>query len=408
MKLICRYALVAICVLGASESFALQIPDCFVRVDYGSGLYHFRCTHPDFDGIDFCVEIGTEKSRVVEHSTVSGRVHLYQGRSGISVSAYAQNSGITSFETWLGRKEIPICFAWDSPRGWLYGWVHIEYENGEPVLKESCIETLPKRTLCYRWFEIRDGRTVVTTMMAGVKYNIRIFDEYAVLGGGKDIPAVEGDISGALVLPDGLDVGYITEIADYAFAGESGLTSVKLPPKLEKIGDCAFAGCARLESISVPVSIETVSESAFVGCKNLREVVIMDEEGHEVCAVPVSWTGSIAGFSEKFGTGILSLFAKTGKRDAEGNEMQVWQDYIVGTDPTREDDVLMAGITMIDGQPIMGWSPKLPPDEAIKRKYTILCKPYLAAPVWRPAKDANDYNNYNFFMVKVEMKQYAK
>ena len=51
--------------------------------------------------------------------------------------------------------------------------------------------------------------------------------------------------------------------------------------------------------------------------------------------------------------------APTGKRDAAGNPMHVWQDFVAGTDPTDPDDVLRVFIEMKDGQPSVTWSPDL-------------------------------------------------
>ena len=51
--------------------------------------------------------------------------------------------------------------------------------------------------------------------------------------------------------------------------------------------------------------------------------------------------------------------APTGKRDAAGNSMYVWQDYVAGTDPTRADDILRAFIRVVDGQPFVTRSPDL-------------------------------------------------
>ena len=60
--------------------------------------------------------------------------------------------------------------------------------------------------------------------------------------------------------------------------------------------------------------------------------------------------------------------APTGKRDAAGEPMHVWQDFVAGTDPTKPDDVLRVSIDMQDGQPSVTWSPDL----GDARRYQLL------------------------------------
>ena len=52
----------------------------------------------------------------------------------------------------------------------------------------------------------------------------------------------------------------------------------------------------------------------------------------------------------------------TDKKDAKGNDMYVWQDYVAGTDPTDTNSVFKASIEFVDGAPVVIWSPELPPD----------------------------------------------
>ena len=55
-------------------------------------------------------------------------------------------------------------------------------------------------------------------------------------------------------------------IADNAFWGCSGLTSVTIPNSVTSIGDDAFWGCWSLSSVTIPNSVTTIGENSFYGC----------------------------------------------------------------------------------------------------------------------------------------------
>lgn len=107
--------------------------------------------------------------------------------------------------------------------------------------------------------------------------------------------------------------------------------------------------------------------------------------------------------TEMFGADFSSALTKpTGKRDSQGNALLVWHDYVAGTDPTKEDDVFKASITMVDGSPVISYTPELPESEKSKRKYTIYGKTRLQDDEWQIVDD--NASIYNFFKVTVEMK----
>ena len=109
----------------------------------------------------------------------------------------------------------------------------------------------------------------------------------------------------------------------------------------------------------------------------------------------------IGRFEAKFGDDAVAALSKTtGKKDAQGNDMYVWQDYVAGTDPTDTNSVFTATITMVDGEPVVEWSPKLSAEEEARRRYTIYGKAGLGAgEEWHSPTNALD----RFFMVGVEM-----
>ena len=95
--------------------------------------------------------------------------------------------------------------------------------------------------------------------------------------------------------------------------------------------------------------------------------------------------------------------AKAGKKDHAGNDMFVWQDFVAGTDPMDEDSKFVASIEMIEGRPVVSYSPVLSEAEKAKRIYTLLGKRKLQDAEWSVVAPDDDAD-YNFFRVTVEMK----
>lgn len=107
-------------------------------------------------------------------------------------------------------------------------------------------------------------------------------------------------------------------------------------------------------------------------------------------------------FEEKFGTDpVVAMARPTGKKDAQGNDMYVWQDYVAGTDPTDTNSLFTATIKMVDGAHSVEWSPKLSAAEESKRTYTVYGKASLEpGEEWHSPTNSLD----RFFKVGVEMK----
>lgn len=64
-----------------------------------------------------------------------------------------------------------------------------------------------------------------------------------------------------------------------AFAGNTGITDVKLHSKTVCIGDMAFKGCTALETVTVPDNLEAVGRDAFYGCTKLKWVILKEKVG---------------------------------------------------------------------------------------------------------------------------------
>ena len=89
----------------------------------------------------------------------------------------------------------------------------------------------------------------------------------------------------------------------------------------------------------------------------------------------------------------------SGKKWSDGRPVFVWEDYLVGTNPLRDDDVFHATIEMTNGRPVIIWTPNINEVNANSRVYTIWGKTNLIDKAWySPTNDAS-----RFFKVTVEM-----
>jgi len=70
-----------------------------------------------------------------------------------------------------------------------------------------------------------------------------------------------------IVIEDG-----IISIADYAFNGCTGLTSINIPNSVTSLS--GFSGCTGLTTINIPESVTRIGGSAFSGCSGLISIVI--------------------------------------------------------------------------------------------------------------------------------------
>ena len=66
----------------------------------------------------------------------------------------------------------------------------------------------------------------------------------------------------------------VKNIGSYAFSQCSGLTSISMGNGVTIIGESAFYGCSSLISVTIPQSVTTIGSEAFEWCTNLRSVII--------------------------------------------------------------------------------------------------------------------------------------
>ena len=64
----------------------------------------------------------------------------------------------------------------------------------------------------------------------------------------------------------------VTTINNKAFYACHGLTSIVIPNDVTTIGAETFAYCSKLANVTIPVSVKTIEKGAFEGCASLKEV----------------------------------------------------------------------------------------------------------------------------------------
>ena len=70
----------------------------------------------------------------------------------------------------------------------------------------------------------------------------------------------------------------LTEIAQYAFASCTGLTSISIPASVTDIINNAFENCTGLTSVTIGDGVTTIGSGAFRGCTSLKTCTITSHE----------------------------------------------------------------------------------------------------------------------------------
>ena len=104
-----------------------------------------------------------------------------------------------------------------------------------------------------------NGGTLPTDESAEQLFRFRITEE------GAEVLAYLGDES-RLSLPATLGGVPVVAIGERAFAENTTLVSVELPPRLRSVGWFAFYGCISLSSVTLGDAIESIAYGAFDNC----------------------------------------------------------------------------------------------------------------------------------------------
>ena len=84
--------------------------------------------------------------------------------------------------------------------------------------------------------------------------------------------------SGSVVIPPSVTYNGITYkvigINDWAFAGDTGLTSITIPNSVTNIGERAFEDCTKLASVTMGNGVTRIRALAFTDCSKLKTIIL--------------------------------------------------------------------------------------------------------------------------------------
>ena len=112
----------------------------------------------------------------------------------------------------------------------------------------------------------------------------------------------------------------VTSIADDAFQGCSGLTSITIPNAVTSIGSMAFYGCSGLTSIAIPSNVTNIGNYAFSSCSRLKEVYSLISDPSLV-TMP-----SLNAFSDYYSSANRTLYVPKGSFEAYQSDSK-WSQY---------------------------------------------------------------------------------
>ena len=149
--------------------------------------------------------------------------------------------------------------------GYVVGWTNkVGMAVADPFHRTEAVTVMPV------WKKVEtsaiDGRSWVYTVDC---------NGFATIGNGTDV-AVDPSPTGNVEIPGEIDGHAVVGIAECAFAGCTGITSMTIPSGITSIGKYAFSDCGGLTCVTIPDSVVNIGDGAFQNCHCIEELRLPD------------------------------------------------------------------------------------------------------------------------------------
>ena len=149
---------------------------------------------------------------------------------------------------------------------------------GAPVAAHASTKSLPISGTGVGYLENQGGKIADSPCSKSEKEPSVVLRSTYIVSRGEAI-LVDVTMTGNFHIPETVSSGSmtykVTEIADYAFSNNRGITSITGGKNITRIGKRAFEGCTSLKRVDVRDSGVTVIDSrAFAGCSSLKTIFI--------------------------------------------------------------------------------------------------------------------------------------
>ena len=307
---------------------------------------------------DYEIEEGTK--------TIAGRAfYLCKGLTSVTIPQSVTNIGHHAFSACTGLTSVTIPYSVTNIGNYAFSackdLTSVTIPDSVTSIGDSAFKGCAGLTIV----TISDS---VTSIGVDAFYRTGIYNDSSnwkndVLYIGNHIINAKDTLSGDYEIEEGTKT-----IADGAFPGCTGLTSVTIPESVTSIGDSAFIGCTGLTSITIPESVTSIGDYAFKGCTGLESITMSDsvtsigDYAFDKCAVlkeayfdgnAEEWAKISNGTGNWYLTILTVYFSEYKVSWVFGNETV--DEYVeVGNELTPPS------ISEKTGYSFVGWTPEIP------------------------------------------------